>query len=275
LPGLAHAAHIKYVSSKAVVEGIQASATAACPSGSHLIGGGGAITGGWSGDVDAPSLSFIAPRDGVDTGEIADDAFVAEMRNDGGVARNLRATAACLRDSEGGGALAYERADGGFFGTTGNFESYSPCPVGEVIGGGFEASSDVFSVRLNASHPAGFGSPWDAWRVRVEPTTGSGAGIPYSVHAICTGAADLRLTRVAQIAGIERTPTTKVKVACPGKHQVASGGVRGPEEAAILSSAPYDGKDRDRKPDDGWLGEGATYDDDPHGIRVHAVCLRT
>ena len=51
--------------------------------------------------------------------------------------------------------------------------------------------------------------------------------------------------------------TTTVKVACPKRTRVIGGGAKTSGGfPSIVSMAPYDNRDRDRKPDDGWLVTG-------------------
>lgn len=80
---------------------------------------------------------------------------------------------------------------------------------------------------------------------------------------------------------VERTVKVKpgaarvaTRVACPEGTSVVGGGVRGPDYNAleIVGSAPFDGKDGDRDPDDGWRGVAHNRFNDPSELTVHAIC---
>ena len=73
-----------------------------------------------------------------------------------------------------------------------------------------------------------------------------------------------------------RARTTK-RVSCPRGTKVVSGGVvaDGGIFMAVATSAPFDGDDADRKPDDGWIGAARNRSDTAYMMQTYAICART
>lgn len=68
------------------------------------------------------------------------------------------------------------------------------------------------------------------------------------------------------------------RIACPKGTRVIGGGVEVLEaftvDVALVQSAPFDGKDGDSIPDDGWLGSVNNKGDVPAKMRVVAICSK-
>ena len=73
-----------------------------------------------------------------------------------------------------------------------------------------------------------------------------------------------------------RRACTSARVSCPDETQVVSGGVfaEGTQEQSgmMVSSAPFDGRDPGRKPDDGWSATADNLKRTNRELQVHAIC---
>ena len=114
-------------------------------------------------------------------------------------------------------------------------------------------------------------------RQRRLALAGFGAAVLALVLAGSAGAASSIRYRVGLPTTIPDHGQTSLQVACPKGTHVLSGGQIvdiDPGTAVLVSSAPFDGADRDRAPDDGWrssvksFAPGAT-------MTVTAICGRS
>jgi len=87
------------------------------------------------------------------------------------------------------------------------------------------------------------------------------------------------LTYRAKTATIQGESSGKaVTVKCPKGTKVAGGGSQIEDRSLavkILGSHPIDGRDRDRKPDDGWRTVGANEYQEPKELSVWVVCAES
>lgn len=70
-----------------------------------------------------------------------------------------------------------------------------------------------------------------------------------------------------------------LRVTCPRRTQVISGGVQlaggfTNDEVHIVGSFPFDGRDRGKSPDDGWIGRVNNYSGKELSMRTYAICTR-
>jgi hypothetical protein len=109
-----------------------------------------------------------------------------------------------------------------------------------------------------------------AWTTGVK-SDASGTPIDFTGYAICRERQGLRF--VKEIKGKTTLDKTfKTKVMCPGDSRVVSGGYdSGGNQDKTYASTPIDGKDSDKKPDDGWMARIVASQGD-RNLRVRATC---
>jgi hypothetical protein len=153
------------------------------------------------------------------------------------------------------------------------------CPAGSVaISGGIALGglSDEMAY-MNTSRPGLINAPGEGWTVYVDNYTGGNASILASVEVVCDSNEAPYYTKTKAFSvpdGEEGEATAK----CERADTPVGGGVVSdafyPDETYISATAPADGKDRDRVPDDGWRAElnndegGATS----ASASVYAIC---
>jgi hypothetical protein len=251
---------------------------AACPSSEFLItGGGGTIAG----PADNVRLGGIHPADFFDPDSIPNDVFFADAFNNTAQAQNLKSYAICLRDSAGGSDLDYSFNDGPTInqGSSVGTGATANCTGGRLVGGGLEIPGPATAPneeQLNSSHPSdsfgGDGIFDNGWSGKLNVNSSSVERAPRA-HAICLpqGVMKMRYRYETRVV-FDAAATAKAK--CPPGYRVSGGGSQG-FFSRMLSSRPFDGKDKGKAPDDGWQvkvwkSPGA----DPSALLVHAICLR-
>jgi hypothetical protein len=135
----------------------------------------------------------------------------------------------------------------------------------QVFGGGFEGGG--YAVTENGPFD---GSdldrrPDDGWR--ASRTVSGGFG--FEVFAICSVPPPAyERDSLALLDGQFKT----VKVPCPDGTRVSGGGGRVDPGLAIRGSYPYDGRDRNSRPDDGWAIRAFAADGPGHAV-ARAICV--
>lgn len=156
-------------------------------------------------------------------------------------------------------------------------ETTADCPPGtRLTGGGAAPSSSPFSETwINTILPvdgADAGSAPDGTRVRIANLAGgSKSGAAF---AICT-AGKVR-TRSAKTR-IDSSDSGAVRARCPAGRRVASGGAGLNSAAAdshLDTSYPFDGGDRDSKPDDGWKARAFNAGGTRARLQVSVQCVK-
>ena len=237
-----------------------------CPVGTRLASGGGAL-----GKVgNAAHFSGFVPRDTGDLDGDGDDGFILRGSRNGLIGdTSIKLVAICL--GPGQDSLAYaEQGDVVSEGTLSAANAHS-CPTGSRLTGlGFESdgpSSQVKIVGLAADLQGGAIDPFEmVWQYRK-----SGASQAVTSHVICLapGFAPLRYAIARRTFPNESTRVLKAH--CPGKSRAIGGGV-GSAPTNVLASLPFDDRDRNKVPDDGWLAKVFNYFDPPAEY-VQAFCL--
>jgi hypothetical protein len=115
--------------------------------------------------------------------------------------------------------------------------------------------------------------PDDGWRGGVYDTIGGIGG--FQAFAVCSSGLKLHYVK---------SPTTKVKVgsaasvkvSCAADQHVVGGGARltGTQSTGrLVASFPYDGPDKDKAPDDGWLTKVYSLGGGPKQLTAWAICV--
>lgn len=123
------------------------------------------------------------------------------------------------------------------------------CPGGsEVIGGGAFLIDDdgLGNDRLIRSRPGGTG--WDYGAFYSNNAHASSV----DVDVVCIPVNDVAITTIARTVSLDSDDFKSATAKCPKGTNVASGGFDGGSGTFLVGSMPWDGKDGDHVPDDGW-----------------------
>lgn len=182
---------------------------------------------------------------------------------------------------------AYEYVAGPNFGATDGTQGTgtATCDAGDIaIGGGVNVGTNVYEnfVYLNTSRPEPGADPIGAdWLVYVDNYTGGATNHLMNAYAVCDTSGKPENYAIRTKSTIFSDGKQKGAVAkCKGSEVVVGGGGRSSgfyvDETYLSTSAPVDGKDKDKHPDDGWE---AVLNDDEGGettsqLDVFAICDR-
>jgi hypothetical protein len=253
----------KYVSThKAVPSGEpgRSAATAICPSGRKVTGGGVEIAGS---DVELEVGSTLPKK--------RNKAWAGGGNNTSGSPADMTVTAICSK-----GKFTYKT-------TTkkvpfGKFaRKIVSCPPGTfVVGGGAGAPGD-HGVEMIQSEPRdgrdGDDDPDDGWLGGENNSVGTEKPVTMTVTAICSKHKVKRITGKAKIVPLDTVDSATVM--CPAGTHVSGGGSHTKPHSTdieIGDSFPIDGPDADNKPDDGWEVD-ANNDGGPAQIKLRSIAF--
>jgi hypothetical protein len=241
---------LDYVTTKASTEpGEQTRARADCPGGTHPIGGGTSVSGGFG----EQQLVGYTPVDRGDEDEKPDDAWVGDADNFSPPQKTMKTFAIC-------GAATYDYWTGVSYSLTAGDHSqvgfgYCQDPLHAVSGGigyiagGFDTVHLVRSQSTDDPAEPGIERD-DGWYVGAMNGGPSQVGI--SARMVCAKGDYAYAEQVFTAAGNARTSATAT---CPKSMHVVGGAVvsaASASEMSLSASRPVDGTDPDRAPDDGW-----------------------
>ena len=214
----------------------------------RVIGGGAAAIG----TDHASWLSMSRPGDtSADADTLLDDGW--EASGYGGEGPGIRSWSICLRDP--GASLLWVRADLPD-GPASRYGSVA-CPSTEwsmLAGGGLIATGASWLAVIWPSDDGDADTILDdGWSVAALDASGGTGGF-YAFGICAIGAGEVTTRHGPGREGAAGAVTT-VSVRCsPGTHVVGGGAwVEGvAADVRLLASAPFDGPDADRTPDDGW-----------------------
>lgn len=230
---------------------------ATCPDNTALAAGAGSV----GGTTDAAYFSIFGPR--FELG--GDSEFHVGGFNDAATSRPAKSVAICLARGAAN-VVAQGESDPIMLET---FNSSTPCaPASRVIGGGVEFTGDprdnaITSYGPDLSHERfAFGGIQE------------GGYDPVYRSAICLENDDPRRLRYPanKKNNVPLDKLVRIKAKCPKRSWVVGGGLGTLGVAALKSSRPADGPDRDRKRDDAW--RGALVPIDSRVVGITAVCLK-
>jgi hypothetical protein len=219
------------------------SSSAACPAGTHVVGGGATPSSG--GTVAELWLNRSRPFDGPDSDTRPDDGWAARGYNRFGTTKAFSAFAICFA-----GGVRYATAQATAPAGTGMSAS-AQCPgTTHVSGGGATLNGSADAGYLNALNPIDSSDPGtlpdDGWRARGFNRTGLQKRL--DVYATCT-------TFNPQYTSLEVTGgDSLIFDACPAGSHAMEGGVSpsGPAGQAFLNTNyPYAGTTN--PPDTGFV----------------------
>ena len=102
----------------------------------------------------------------------------------------------------------------------------------------------------------------------AEATLSATASTTFSVYPMCTTAS---VKYVEKSRSVPATAAATIKAKCPVQRHVAGGGVDAYAKV-IQNSYPYDSRDKDSKPDDGWKASAQGADEAE--MTVVAACVK-
>jgi len=224
--------------------GEQDAATGFCP-GDRNVSGGGASIAGDTGEADDADISTMQPADSIDGDSVTDDAWIADASNDDNVSHALTTTAVCVKTSKAD--ISYVESESPYGAGVLSGGTAVACGGGEVTSGGLGSdSSSADLIELEALEHS-FNGKDPAYNVLSAGFTKEGAAIDVTTFGLCTTEALEHRYKDRIIFG----PGGSVKAKCPKGTRVLGGGFsRYPTD--LIASAPFDGKDADGAPDDGW-----------------------
>ena len=239
-----------------------AGATVACKSDTFAWGGGGLIDGG-----DGLSNLYTTAPPSIDLDGSA-DAWQALAESSG--SRDERTYAIC-----GKNPLSFIGGPTSFPSTPGVQTASAGCtPPDHVVSGGI--LNDSNPVRLLESIPIDTGTdvdstPDDGWQITAENTSGS-ASNPIIVIG-CSPTA--KVSYVEKTANVAQDSVGKAAAKCPRRTVATGGGFDALSGGNPSGLVPWDSKDKEKVPEDGWQAHVYNATLDTLQVTSHAICLRS
>jgi hypothetical protein len=195
----------------------QASATATCPSGSVVTGGGFATSGH---DMFVKTMNKSG------------NGWIVYGVNQLGSSQLLNAYAICFHNSGGTTSQVYKQVSAG---AGSNGHATVACPAGSVVTGGGYASNDQFTV-YNSSISG------NGWQVYAHNNSGSSQLL--NAYAICLAGTTATSSQVVKQVSIPGNSTKGIDIGCPSGSYLTGGGFAGSTSLLIYntsmtSSTPY------------------------------------
>lgn len=266
---------IRYVLSEAnVAPGDNVSVFAPCPQGTRVVGGGFGASGALGAGVPTSSL----PYDGLADPDLdRDDGWFVNTYNASAAAVKVQGAGVCVRPALGANDLDYTVIDFDVPSFTATSFYQRVCLDGRVTGGGaFLGGGLPATKKIIVSGPVaslGGNHRPDGWYLRVTNTgpTTNGA------HLICQRSSALAFRYPRKEAVVYAGEKKRLVARCPNKKgwRVLGGGIHG-FFVETQRSLPWDGKDKDKAPDDGWVVRAGSpfTGNKPVVASVHAICVK-
>jgi hypothetical protein len=250
---------LDYVTAKAALKSEQQrTLPKRCPKGTRVVGGG--VTG--TQVHGAMQVTETAPRDSRDPNSTPEDGWVGAIDNLSVVKATIKVEAIC-----GSGDYRYVSFSNQVPAQD-SASTFATCPVGrKMISGGIAGAGGPGQFTIEGFAPSGVLDSW--WTVASNHTL---ASQPITVYGVCAYG---RVTQPAKQVTLGASKRSQVKVTCPaGSHATGGGLDPFPTPITLNGSASFDGRDRDRVPDDGWRMVADNYDSVSHPATAFAICMR-
>jgi len=223
-----------------VAAGSGGSATASCPSGTVVTGGG------FASRSDRSLYVYTHSQDG--------NGWRVYGWNSSGGGLPLNAYAICLSNSGGSTTQVYNQVSvpaGG----VGHAEV--SCPAGSVVtGGGYASNHDQTLYVYNSSRSG------NGWQVYAHNMSGSSRLL--NVYAICLSGTSASSTQVLQQISVAANSTGHAIASCPAGSIVTGGGFAGSDELYVYTTA---------KEENGWEAYARNSSGISRLLNVYAICL--
>ncbi len=232
--------------------------TVPCPAGTKIVGASGAVA------RTANRVSILRLHIDAATNSAVVGAHNASMKR-----QRLKAFATCYQGPT----------------TPSYFQAVQAVPngaqtsVGEscvvltdtVIGGGAGFAGPTYGgLTLSDVTRVVNNSGMNFWEARGE--NDSGATQNLVLQSVCFAAGTVSVVQPTRQATVRPGRTRTLTVKCPKGTTVSDGGFDLPG-GTLLTSVPFDGRDRDHAPDDGWKVRAKNIGTTPGTLKALAVCV--
>jgi hypothetical protein len=154
------------------------------------------------------------------------------------------------------------------------------CGAFTAVGGGIEITPTGRGSEVASSNPDDDGGdpdaiPNDLWEAWANNQRGSGPAIEVVSHVVCEGPGGMQESYWERDFSVPNRTTRTARRACPASETVVSGGAYLSGSglgAEVPSMGPYDGRDSDRLPDDGFQASASSDGGGAQTATVYAVC---
>jgi hypothetical protein len=154
----------------------------------------------------------------------------------------------------------------------GAFSSFAGCADGgAAIGGGGEIEGLGSQGMMGPTYRAVEGET-EFWRTGLRNLAGGAKDMRF--FAICkqSGKSGLRFVTKKR-KNVQPGQQRSVRARCPDGYRVIGGGIFLPEPS-VTATRPFDGRDRDPKPDDGWKASAVNNDPIERTLEARATCRK-
>ena len=255
--GVTSSGIFRYVSRSQVFPAVagEGQRAADCPGDTTVTGMGGSLPRSVNGD-----LPFVGLADGDDQDGDPDDATLAYARWTGATKRvTVKGVAVCTTlDS-----VVHVSANGSLASGGAIQVLDVDCPGGTRSIGGGGGSLDP-NVSLTGSFPS---SATD-WQISAQNL--GGAATPFSVYGSCLPTTERTVSVEQTVIDVQDSTKPNIKVPCPAGSKVSGGGYFG---LPARSTVPFDGRDSDLAPDDGWAVRVPNDSGSPVQVTVLSICV--
>ncbi len=254
-----HAGRFVYVTQSDTVSPGNVLEAADCPTGTSIVGGGGAMGGGlFAAHITGEEIKNFGgpPREEL-TGVL-----------DGTSSQPARSIAICLTGAAQS-ALEYAGGASGVAAESSE-ERGGGCgiPGSVILGGGTDFPAPADTDRLEGSFP----DPPTVWVLQASDFSNTAVSIESNI--VCVPSGTLRIRIVSKVVIVRSLKARTVKVSCPSRFHVASGGFSSGPSGVVFSSVPIDRGDRDKAPDEGWAVHLTDQSFAPMAVGAYAVCVK-
>jgi len=187
-----------------------------------------------------------------------------------GAGEQFNGTAICLRDPSF--ALAYATASSTTSANT-SLQVIAPCTsLGDQIIGGGGASTQPTETDDVASFPQPGGARGQVgWN--FDATHSGSTSTTMVSRVVCLPPNTRNVKDIHSETVLDESSTKSEKAKCPSTFHVAAGGAQ-IAFGDLIASAPFDGGDADKAPDDGWAVTVRNRTDTPEVLRAWAICVK-
>lgn len=159
-------------------------------------------------------------------------------------------------------------------------DAAAQCGGGPVVGGGVDVSPFKRGFEVASSAPEDDNSdpdsvPDDEWEAWANNNRAPATNATLVSHVICGPFIGIDLAYVQSDFAVPNNTTRTGRRRCPAAATVISGGVYltgGGLGAEVASMGPFDGRDPDRRPDDGFQASASGDREGAQTATVYAIC---
>jgi hypothetical protein len=152
-----------------------------------------------------------------------------------------------------------------------SFNSFVACLDGaRPIAGGIDLEFSAELARMGSTYPAQEG---DLLEWRSQGYNLLGGTMDMSFFAVCRKVEPSMWKFRSASKPVASAAIETVKAACKPGFEVTGGGLQS-ANPRVLASAPYDGGDKDKKPDDGWKATALNDDPSARDLLAYASCRK-